>query len=102
MFKLSKTPNGCDKIWVIVDRFTKMTRFISIKQTFSLDKFTRQYVDKIISHFETLMHIISNQDPQFISKFWSNLQEAFGTKLHFSTTFYQQTDGQSEKTIKTL
>ncbi|KAJ8750345.1 hypothetical protein K2173_014260 [Erythroxylum novogranatense] len=41
-------------------------------------------------------------DPRFTSRFWGNLQDALGTKLHFSTAFHPQTDGQSERTIRTL
>ncbi|XP_048229279.1 uncharacterized protein LOC125369916 [Ricinus communis] len=39
---------------------------------------------------------------RFTSHFWKSLQVAMGTKLHFSTAFHPQTDGQSERTIQTF
>ena len=46
--------------------------------------------------------IVSDRDPRFTSRFWLSLQTALGTRLHFSTAFHPQTDGQSERTIRTL
>ncbi|KAJ8754711.1 hypothetical protein K2173_011126 [Erythroxylum novogranatense] len=46
--------------------------------------------------------MVSDRDPRFTSRFWGSLQEALGTKLHFSIAFHPQTDGQSERTIRTL
>ncbi|GKB46776.1 putative reverse transcriptase domain-containing protein [Tanacetum coccineum] len=46
--------------------------------------------------------IISDRDSHFTSNFWRLLQKALGTNLDMSTAYHPQTDGQSERTIKTL
>ncbi|KAA3477431.1 integrase [Gossypium australe] len=63
---------------------------------FSLDKLAELYISKIVQLHRVPLSIISDRDPRFTSRFWKKLQEALGTKLHFSTAFHPQTDGQSE------
>nr|GEZ85928.1 retrotransposon protein, putative, Ty3-gypsy subclass [Tanacetum cinerariifolium] len=41
------------------------------------------------------------RDGRFASHLWQALQEVLGTKLHMSTTYHPETDGQSERTIQT-
>ncbi|GJT71005.1 putative reverse transcriptase domain-containing protein [Tanacetum coccineum] len=43
-----------------------------------------------------------DRDGRFASHLWQALQETLGTKLHMSTAYHPETDGQSERTIQTL
>jgi transposase InsO family protein len=45
---------------------------------------------------------VSDRGTQFTSKFWMSLQQAMGTKLDFSTAYYPQLDGQTERVNKVL
>jgi hypothetical protein len=44
--KLSKTNEGLDTIWVIVDRLTKSAHFLAIKETDKVEKLARLYIKK--------------------------------------------------------
>ena len=46
--------------------------------------------------------VVSDRDVQFTSRFWKKFHDELGTRLHFSTTFHPQNDGQSERMIQTL
>ena len=88
-----------DSVWVIVDRLTKSAHFPPIQLDYSMDCLEELYVSEIVSLHGIPLSIVSDHDPQFTSRFWKELQSAFGTRLNFSTTFHPQTDGQSERMI---
>ena len=96
---LPRTQKQHDAIWVIVDRLTKSAHFLLVNVEDSLEKLAKLYVDGIVRLHGVLVSIVSDRDPRFTSRFWSSLQIALGTRLHFSTAFHPQTDGQSERTI---
>nr|GEX17784.1 putative reverse transcriptase domain-containing protein [Tanacetum cinerariifolium] len=73
--KLTKSSQGLDTIWVIVDRLTKSAHFLPIRENDPLYKLARLYLDRI---------------------------KALGTNLDMSTAYRPETDGQSERTIQTL
>ena len=102
VFSLPRTREGHDGIWVIVDRLTKSAHFLPVGKKYSLDKLAELYVNEIVRLHGVPESIVSDRDPRFASKFWRALQVALGTRLHFSTAFHPQTDGQSERTIQTL
>ena len=99
---LLRTRRQHDAIWVIVDRLTKFAHFLLISNDDPLDKLDQLYVEEIVRLHGVPISIVSDQDLIFTSRFWSILQDAMGTRLHFSTAFHPQTDGQLERTIQTL
>ncbi|GJT36396.1 putative reverse transcriptase domain-containing protein [Tanacetum coccineum] len=74
--KLLRISGGYDAIWVIVDRLTKSAHFLPIREDYKMEKLARIYINEIV--------------------------EALGIKLHMSTAYHPETDGQSERTIQTL
>ena len=99
---LPRTRRQHDAIWVIVDRLTKSAHFLPVSNDDSLDKLAQLYVEEIVRLHGVPISIVSDRDPRFTSRFWSSLQDAMRTRLHFSTTFHPRTDGQLERTIQTL
>ncbi|GKB40750.1 putative reverse transcriptase domain-containing protein [Tanacetum coccineum] len=100
--KLTKTSNGHDTIWFVVDRLTKSAHFTPTRETDSMETLTRLYIKEIVSRHRVPISIISDHDGHFTSRFWQSLQKALGTQLDMSTTYHLETDGQSERTIQTL
>ncbi|KAA3473426.1 DNA/RNA polymerases superfamily protein [Gossypium australe] len=95
-----QVPSGKkDIIWVIFDRLTKSAHFIPVRTDYSLDRLAELYIVEIVRLHGVPLPIVSDRDPRFTSRFWMKIQEALGTKLHFSTAFHPQTDGQSERII---
>ena len=97
---LPRSPKGHEAIWVIVDKMTKTTHFIPVKMNYSLDQLAQIYIEEIMSLHAVPASIVSDPNPRFTSKFWESLHKALGINLSFSTTFHQQTDGLSGRTIR--
>ncbi|GJY55449.1 putative reverse transcriptase domain-containing protein [Tanacetum coccineum] len=77
--KLRKTAAGFDTIWVIVDRLTKSTHFLTIKETDQMEKLAKLYLKEIVSRHGVPVSIISDHDSRFILRFWQSLQKALVT-----------------------
>ncbi|GKE37951.1 putative reverse transcriptase domain-containing protein [Tanacetum coccineum] len=100
--KLPKTANGQDTITMIVDRLTKFSHFLPMREDESLEKLTRKYLKEVVSRHGVPVSIIFDHDGRFTLHFWRSLHKALGTRLDMSTAYHPQTDGQSERTIQTL
>ncbi|GKB50852.1 putative reverse transcriptase domain-containing protein [Tanacetum coccineum] len=100
--KLPKSSQGFDTIWVIVDRLTKSSHFLPIRENDPLDKLARLYLNMIVARHGIPALIICDRDGRFTSNFWKSFQKALGTDVSMSTAYHLEIDSQSERTIQTL
>ena len=93
---LPKTSKGCDSIWVIVDRLTKLAHFLLVRTNYPAIRYAKLYIDRIMSLHGVPKTIISDRGTQFVSKFQEELHKLLGTKLIHSSAYHPQTRGQTE------
>nr|GEY77001.1 putative reverse transcriptase domain-containing protein [Tanacetum cinerariifolium] len=74
-------PSGYDTICVIVDRLTKSTIFVPMRETDLMEKLARMYLKEVVTSNDIHVSIICDRDPRFASNFWRSLQKALGTSL---------------------
>ena len=63
MVGLPRFQSGYDAIWVIVDRLTKSTHFLLMKNNDSVEKLAELYVKEIVRLHGTSVSIVSDIDP---------------------------------------
>lgn len=98
----TSSKNGNDFLLVITDRLTKMVHPIPCKETVTAQQVADLLFENIFRLHGRPQSILSDRDPRCCSRFWQALQRPLGTKLLMSTTNHPQTDGQSERAIRTI
>ncbi|GJY70312.1 putative reverse transcriptase domain-containing protein [Tanacetum coccineum] len=79
IIKLPRTSSGHDVIWVIVDRMTKSTQLLDVREDYKMERFARLYINEIVARHGVPVSIISDRDNRFTSRFWQSLQKAYNT-----------------------
>jgi hypothetical protein len=96
------TSENKDMILVVVDRFTKYAHFISLKHPITVKHVAKAFVDNIFKLHSLPSVIVTDRDRIFTSHLWQDLFKALGVKLHLSTSYQSQTDGQTERVNQCL
>jgi len=70
------------KIWVIVDRFSKMAHFIPLRMEEHIKELALTFVKEIWRLHGLPESIVSDRDTRFTSKFWTSLMQLLQVKLN--------------------
>ena len=99
---VSRSASGKDMILIVIDRLTKMARFIPTYNSVTNKRTTDLFLREIFRHHGLSSNIVSDRDPRFTAKFWEVLQKALGVQLLMSMTAYSQIDDQFEAAVKVI
>ena len=91
-----------DSIFVVVDRCTKMARYIPTTVKCGAAELAETFFTEIVLKFGMPNGIVSDRGPVFTSAFWSSVCYHSKIKRRLSTAFHPQTDGLTERQNQVL
>ena len=86
-----------DTIVVIVDQFTKIIQLKATTTNISSEDVAKIYRDEIWKLHRIPRKILSDQDPQFTSRFIEEFIKALGITRQLSTVYHPQMNEQMEQ-----
>lgn len=86
----------------VVDRFTKGAEFIPFRKDFTAEQLAEVFKDRVYRYRSIPKSIISDRDKLFTSNFWQTFVAEAGIQRKLSTAYHPETDGQTERTNRTL
>ena len=99
---LPKTKRGHDAIQVYVERLCKLKHFAAGRATDGAAELASSFIHTIVRTHGVPESVVSNCDPRFTAHFYDELSKLMGIELRMSTARHPQSDGQSEREIRTL
>jgi len=101
---IEKLPSssGFDAILVIVDRLSKQGIFIPTHDTITSAELACLFVTHVFSKHGVPYHVTSDRGSEFVSHFFRSLGTALDMRLHFTSGYHPEANGQAEWTNQTL
>ena len=90
------------QILVMVDKFTKYVMLEPCLKEVSAADTAQIFIKRVVRDHGVPAVVISDRGPQFAAQVWKGILQSLGARSALATTHHPQTDGQSERVIRTL
>ena len=94
--------DGYDAILVIIDRLSKQGIFIPTFTDCTSEDLAKHFVLHVFSKHGVPNHVTSDRGSEFILKFFRSLGKALDMRLHFTSGYHPEGDGQTKRVNQTL
>ena len=81
---------------MVVDRLTNYAQFCAVYHPYKASKVATTFMEIIQKLHGKPKIIVSERDPIFTGKFWTELFSRLGTQLAHRSSYHPQSDGQNE------
>src|SRR5258707_13439145 len=88
--------DGFMAILVVVDRLTKQSLFIPTFDTIDAPQVARLFLTHVFSKHGIPGHVTSDRSTEFVSHFFHSLTSLLNMKLHFTSGYHPEGDGQTD------
>jgi hypothetical protein len=99
---LPRSRSGHDAIVVFVCKLTKMVHFAATTTNVTAPQLATLFLQNILRLHGLPESILSDRDPRFTAHFWRAFWSQLGTTLTMSTAYHPESDGQTERSNRTL
>ena len=88
---------GNTTVLTVVDRFSKMTRFIALPKLPSAKETAEIMMNNVFKVHGFPKDIVSDRGPQFVSRFWREFCRLIGAKASLTSGYHPEANGQTER-----
>jgi hypothetical protein len=93
---LPRTQRGFESIFLVVDRFSKMTHFILCQKTSDATHIANMFFKEVIRLHSLPRSIVLDRDTKFVGHFWRTLLKNIRMNLSFNSSYHPHMDGQTK------